>query len=387
MTAGATPAGDDWEPWRVWFAQRFFTPLQGIAAPTWGRHLWRNRARVEPRFLARAALITISSPVNSLFAAADERKFGHAIARTSAHPPIVILGHWRSGTTLLQRLFAMDERFTYPTFYQCLFPRGFLHSEERNSAMWAGLLPRTRIFDNMANGFDSPAEDEFALCSLTGYSPYMGWVFPRRWDEYDRYLTFRGVPPAERREWQRALRYLVRKIEYRRGHGPVVLKSPPHTCRIRLLRETFPGAKFVHIHRDPAAVFPSTKKMLLTFLRTTQLQSFDEGAIDERIIETYRLMYDAYFEERPLIPEGNFCEVAYESLEADPEGEMERIYGELGLADFAPARPAIENYVAQNANYQKNAFKPLPPAVAERIGERWKRTIEEWGYGQPSAVA
>jgi hypothetical protein len=41
----------------------------------------------------------------------------------------------------------------------------------------------------------------------------------------------------------------------------LVLKSPPHTARVRLLREIFPGAKFVHISRDPYEIYQSTKRV------------------------------------------------------------------------------------------------------------------------------
>lgn len=377
----AAPLGsavDRWEPWRVWFAQNFFTTLQGMGAPVWFRELLRNRFRIEGRYAARAALISVSSPVNSLFAAADDRKFGRAIARTPPTPPIVVLGHWRSGTTLLQRLFALDDRLSYPTFYQCLFPRGFLHSQERNSKAWAGFLPRTRVFDNMENGFDSPAEDEFALCSLTGLSPCMGWCFPRNWDYYDRFLTFRDATEEERRRWKRAIRFFVRKIQFHAGRR-VVLKSPQHTCRIRLLREAFPGAQFVHIHRDPFVVFPSTKRMLTTFLRSTQLQSYDPESLDERILRTYREMYDVHFEERAALRPGEVCEIGYEALEADPVGEMERLYAELGLPDFDRVRARVEEHVRGWAGYRKNRFHELPERLKDRIRQEWRSTIDVWG--------
>jgi hypothetical protein len=382
-TPGNDAARDDgWESWRVWFSLHLFTTLQGMAAPVWARHLWRNRFLVEPRFWPRALLISISSPVNSLFAARDQRKFGPAIAKTKIEPPLFLLGHWRSGTTLLQRLFGMDDRFSFPNFYQCTFPRGFLHSEKTNAQRWANMLPRTRIFDQMDNRFDSPAEDEFALCSLTGLSPYMGWSFPRHWDDYDRYLTLRDVPRGELDAWREAMTFFVQKIQYHTGRR-VVLKSPTHTCRIKILQDLFPGAKFVHIHRNPYAIFPSTKKMLTTFLQSTQLQSFDPAGLDERILRTYQTMYDVHFEERDLVPKDDFCEVGYEELEADPLGEMCRLYESLGLPSFDHVRPGIEAYVASQKGYQKNQFRALDEELCRRIARDWARSLEEWHYESP----
>jgi hypothetical protein len=379
MNADNTMEQDRWEPWREWFSLNFFTTLQGIGAATWWKQLRLNHFRIGLKHAARAALISISSPVNSSFAKKDASAFGPQIEQTPIIPPVFLLGHWRSGTTLLQRYFAMDDRFSYPNFYQCVFPRGFLHSQDKNMKRWAGMLPKTRIFDQMDNDFASPAEDEFALCSLTGYSPYMGWSFPQNWDHYYRYLTFRSAPPDELAEWKNALRYFTQKIQFHTGKQ-VVLKSPPHTCRIKLLLDLFPGAKFVHIRRHPLAVFPSTKKMLATFLRSTQLQSYDPRTLDDKIVHVYREVYDTYFEELALIPEGDFCDIAYEDLERTPLSALREIYTKLALPDFAVVEPTIEAYVQSLASYRKNQFRALPADLVERLAREWQPSFDHWGY-------
>ena len=40
--------------------------------------------------------------------------------------------------------------------------------------------------------------------------------------------------------------------------------------------------------------------------------------------------------------------VRYEDLVADPLTEVQRIYRQLDLGDFEPARPAIEEYLAKH---------------------------------------
>ena len=90
---------------------------------------------------------------------------------------------------------------------------------------------------------------------------------------------------------------------------PLVLKSPPHTARIRLLLGLFPDARFVHIHRDPYVVFRSTRHMIRVVQPLYHLRDGPVQDGDDRIISVYTEMYDAYFEERGLIPEGRLCEV------------------------------------------------------------------------------
>ncbi len=64
--------------------------------------------------------------------------------RTTAltEPPIFIIGHWRTGTTLLHELLIQDERFGYPTTYECFAPNHFLLSEELVRTFLWFLAPR-----------------------------------------------------------------------------------------------------------------------------------------------------------------------------------------------------------------------------------------------------
>ena len=83
-------------------------------------------------------------------------------------------------------------------------------------------------------------------------------VAPDPWEVCGR------VPPRS------LVRFLAKlSTDYNR---PLVLKSPPHTGRIRLLLELFPDARFVHIRRDPYTVFRSTRHMYATTMRFWQLQ-------------------------------------------------------------------------------------------------------------------
>ena len=45
------------------------------------------------------------------------------------------------------------------------------------------------------------------------------------------------------------------------GGRPLVLKSPGHSLRVAALRQILPGARFIHIVRDPTAVYSSTIRL------------------------------------------------------------------------------------------------------------------------------
>jgi omega-hydroxy-beta-dihydromenaquinone-9 sulfotransferase len=144
----------------------------------------------------------------------------------------------------------------------------------------------------------------------------------------------------------------------------------------------FPQARFVHIHRDPYAVFPSSRKtfQLNSALNGLQRNREGEDDLDDWILRQYRAMYDVFFEERGLIPAGHFHEIGFEPLERDPIGEVGRIYEALGLPDFRHVEPALRRYVDSIAGYAKNAFPPLPADLRRRIATQSRPCFEEWGY-------
>src|SRR6516162_7901418 len=332
--------------WREAFLRRFGAgAFTGITLGRWLRVLRDNHFAVERPYWGQAALITLASIPNTLLAAWENWFYGAKIRNTGVAPPLFILGIWPSGTTHLHNLLAQDDRFAYATTYQVFYPHTFLTTEKRNARLVGFFLPRKRPQDNMALGVGEPQEDEFALCSLTGRAWPLSWAFPRRADYYGRYLTLRETSAIEAAEWKAALARLVRKLSFKYGK-PLVLKSPGHTCRIRLLLELFPGAKFVHIHRNPYDVFRSTQHMVRTVTPWWALQRPDYSDLEGRTLRQYREVYDAFFEERGQIPEGHFHEIRFETLEADPIGQLRAMYEALSLPDFEHVEPALRRYLA-----------------------------------------
>jgi hypothetical protein len=373
--------------WRETFL-KYFGPglLAGITLGDWLKLLGENGFSDVLSCTPRVLAITWQSVGNSLWRFLEERRYREAIDGVDVPPPLFLLGHWRNGTTHLHNLMTIDERFAFPNNYQVFFPHSFLSTERWQSGMLQFFFPRRRPMDNIEWTINSPQEDEFALLILSCMSPCMSWMFPRRREHYDRYLTFRGVPAAEIDNWKSAFLYFVRKLTWKYGR-PLVLKSPPHTGRIRMLLELFPQAKFVHIHRNPLAVFPSTKHTFLVNIDTNRLQRVSVDDLDDHIIGRYRDMYDAFFAERSLIPAGHYCEIGFEELERDPMAVMRSIYSALDIPDFAHASPALLRYLGTIVSYKKNKFRPLAPELRERISHAWRPCFDEWGYSTTGDAA
>jgi hypothetical protein len=366
--------------WRERFVIRFGGGgFSGITLSRWLRLLGDNDFAVDRPYWGRAAAITSSSILNTVLAQWENLLYSRKVKDTKVAPPLIILGIWRSGTTHLHNLLAQDDRFAYPNTYQVFYPHTFLTTEKRNARLIGYFLPRKRPQDNMVLGIGEPQEDEFAFCSLTGRTFTIAWAFPRRAEQYGRYLTLRKVSGAEVAEWQSALAFFVQKLSFKYGK-PLVLKSPGHTCRIKLLLELFPQAKFVHIHRNPYHVFQSTLHTVRKVVPWWALQRPDYSNLEEETLHQYKEVYDAFFQERGLIPKGHFCEVSFADLEADPIQQVRGIYEALALPDFGHVEPILRRYLDSIGGYRKNTFPELASDLRARIAREWRRCFEEWGY-------
>jgi LPS sulfotransferase NodH len=143
----------------------------------------------------------------------------------------------------------------------------------------------------------------------------------------------------------------------------------------------FPDACFVHIHRDPFAVFLSARRWIPVMERASRLQNpRSPENLDARIIRRYKTLYDAFFEERHLIPDGQFHEMRFEDLERDPVAEIRSLYESLGIPGFEAFRPSLEDYVRSNSGYRKNAYEELPAPLRREISQAWRRSFDEWNY-------
>ena len=89
-------------------------------------------------------------------------------------------------------------------------------------------------------------------------------------------------------------------------------------------------------------------------------------------------MYDAFCEDVQEIPQGNFCEVTYDELVAQPVETVERIYRELGIDGFDERKEEFTRFAATQKSYRKNKFE-LSPEMKETIKRRWKKYFDRYG--------
>jgi hypothetical protein len=365
------------------FLRRFGTgAFSGVTLGGWLRILRDNGFSIDIAYLPRAVLITLSAIPNSLVAWLEQKRFGAAIESAAVQPPLFVLGSWRSGTTHLHNLLAVDERFAFPNFYQVMYPSTFLLTEKRSAWFIEMCIPKRRPQDAVKLGVNEPAEEDFAIAALSGQCGLLTMAFPRNVTFYERFLALDALSPVDLARWKACYSFFLKKLSLKYGR-PLVLKSPPNMARIKTLLEMFPEARFVHIHRNPYEVFPSARHTLFTAGPWWQMQRAnyqDEEAINDQLIRQGRILIDNYFANRSLIPAGRLHELAFEELERDPLGQAENIYQALGLPDFQQVKPRLATYLSTLAGYRKNQLPELSPELRKRLYEEWRPCFEEWGY-------
>ena len=327
-----------------------------------------------------AAIISCITPLNDLMGGLHHLVHGRKIAETElAGPPVFILGHWRSGTTLLHELMVLDDRWSYPTSFQCFAPHHFLFTEWQFNLFGSWLVPSKRPMDNMSAGWKLPQEDEFALLALGLPSPYRRMAFPNHPAPDLNYLDWTNISEEQHNRWINGLRGFLKSLTYK-NNKPLVLKSPTHTGRIAVLAEAFPDAKFIHITRDPRSIFPSTCRLWKSLDAS---QSFHKGKyedLEEYVIECHERMYRAFHQGRTAVPEEQIIDIRYEDLVKDPVLEMGKIYQKLSLGDYENLRGPLETWVEnQHRGYQTNKHQ-LPDDRVEILKTRWREYFDRYGY-------
>lgn len=329
----------------------------------------------------RLSLVSLSACVNSKLALIERAAFGRQIkAQPPPRPPLFILGHWRSGTTLLQSWLAEDPQFTAPTVYQTWFPDHFLVSERWLPRLTRSWLPSTRPMDNMPFRWDVPGEDEIALLLMTLWSPYLVAAFPDAPEKVRRFDNLRrGLSADELQHWKNCLLRFVRKLTLDRADTRLLLKSPTHTARIPLLLEMFPEAQFVYIVRNPYEVYASTLHLHDVLCRENSFGRSVPANMEERILTAYLEMYQAYHLQRAVIPPGRRLELRYEDLVANPAVELQRLYEHLGLSGGEQWPARLEPLLAGHRTYQRNQYA-LDETLRARIADRWGVAFRRYGY-------
>jgi hypothetical protein len=357
-------------------------PLFGVSLKNW-LQLLENNGGIDARYFGRGFFITLSSigtaPARALFKINYEKKI---METQIQHPPVIIIGHWRSGTTYLHELLSYDSQFCYITLWNTLLPNSFLTLEPLKP-LFAGFLPPERPMDSIKVNIDGPYEEEAGIAVLSQWSFFHCLHFARNAEEqYLKSIHFNDLKPAEINQWKQNYLTFMKAVTYANNGKRLLLKNPANTARIPTLLELFPNAKFIHIYRNPYKVYLSTIKMRNRVLDKLALQNANQEEIKQQVTENYKRLMKSYFEQKKHIPKENLVDVKYENLVANPIKEVKKIYTQLDLPDLQSALPEMQRYLEKQKDYKTNVYR-IDEQIMKHVKNNWKFTIDLWKYDRP----
>lgn len=301
-------------------------------------------------------------------------------------PPVFIIGHWRSGTTHLHNLMARSPALGWISPLATGIPGEILTLGAWLRPLLERALPEDRLVDRVAVTPDSPQPDEIPLANMQTLSVFHALYFPRRFREhFERGVFIEGCTPREIERWRRLMVAFLGKIAAQQGRATLIIKNESYTARVAALRAIWPGARFIHVHRNPFEVYVSTVNYYRRLLPTLALQPFDRLDIESFVLETYPRVMSRCIEETSDLPADQFIEVGYDEIASSPMGVLARIHESLGLPGWATAGPRAEAYLASIRGYRRNEFR-MAPGEIERVRVAWGEYIARWGYSAPASL-
>ena len=254
------------------------------------RHVWRLKHW--PGRNATLFRLLILVPLEYLFHASCfllDYLFFPALWRQQVNSPVFIVGHARSGTTLVHRLLASDGgTFSYFLYWEMLFP-SLLQKKVIRAIGYIDKQWLCRVMNKRLVAWDDKK-----------YGPYRHMHNMSLWNSEEDQFVMRGafvtqqwsmdipmmdvvdifhvdqMPPRKRRRWMHHYRECVKRQLLLNGGDKIHLsKNPVMSGWVEALIETFPGARIVVMMRDPAECIPSYLKLVEV---TWKAKGWERGA-------------------------------------------------------------------------------------------------------------
>ena len=268
------------------------------------------------------------------------------IAEGVAARPVFVTGLPRTGTTLVHNLLDQHPEVHCPHFWELMAPAGSRDPREHErlaaaAQAWLddylGRAPRLPAIHPM----EARRPDE---CHRLLGNAFQSLIYSARYrlPSYTAWLARREVADAYRFH-----RVQLACITWRIPSAVVGLKCPFHMWHVRALREVYPEAKVVMLHRDPVTAVPSTCSLCAT------IQAARSDAVDKHevgtlwLAEIERAVGDL-LRRREQLGDDDVLHVRYPDLVGDPIGTMRRVLEFAEVPWTRPAEDAMRRWLAEN---------------------------------------
>jgi hypothetical protein len=286
------------------------------------------------------------------------------LLETPLAPPIIVIGHMRSGTTRIHKLLAADPAFSHPRYCDAYHPVP--------QGLWArfGLNRIASAVELAMLGMLNPWMQSIHPMTPGGVEEELAWIsaalhhsiYESQWHipAYSAWSEARDPAPI----YREFLRILRTDASHRGIAGkPRVMKVPAFAEDLNTLLALLPDARLVIAEREHEAVLKSAVSLAANQM-AVQSDSCDMAAITARWQHKIALR-----EERMAAVlagwQGPVARLTFEDINADWQGAVAKCYAALGL-DLAPeALAAMRQMMAASDNGHHHAHAQQLARFAE----------------------
>jgi hypothetical protein len=271
--------------------------------------------------------------------------------------PLIITGLPRSGSTFLHRLLTADPQAAAPLCWQTIYP----YPDPR-----ARRDRRARRVERQLRGFNWLAPALRSVHPLDSSSPQECTEITAHMFRSLRFETVYNVPGYK--AWLQSVghdaayrfhRRFLQHLQHQGSGSRWVLKCPDHVFALGALREVYPDARIVFLHRDPLKVLPSVAH-LTEILRAPFTRRLDRQAIGRTVLEDWARGAALMVREArsPTFPPAQVLHLRYRDVVQRPIETVQRLYRHFGLTLEAPALAAMQRLLASRprGGYGENHY-------------------------------
>jgi len=271
--------------------------------------------------------------------------------------PIFIIGNFRSGSTLLQRLMAKDkdhltamktwEIYGAPSVSMRKLIKFGARVDERlfggrlNKRLYAMESSRLNSIPMHRVALHEVDEDEGILLH-NWTSSFLMFIFPFM-DALPPYLHFDSQMKQREKNLTMDFYYrMVQKHVYFHGGKQYIAKNPAFSSKVHALREYFPDAKFIYLVRNPVDMLAS-KTSFFTYIWRYFNDPLEEYPFKEMLLDLTRRWYVETLESLEDLPKSEFIILKYDQLVGELGQSTRAIFNQFRL----PINEAFEEEINQ----------------------------------------
>ncbi len=333
------------------------------------------------RYIGRLLFLLQGSIWASVFNKAENIKISRKKLKNLNHNtgPVFIIGHWRTGSTFLHQLLSIDNYFSTPSVVKVSVPESFLVSEKYFRKIMSKVVAEKRPMDNVKLGPDEPQEDEYAIVKMNKNTALERIFFRRK--KSDFLYDLKNFMENEKlsQKWKSNFSIFAAKLIYKDKNAIALFKNPFHSYRVETLKEMFPNAKFIHIHRNPLKVIPSTQRMWNIVGPQNLLAGKWQDVSIDNTIEMFNSLYNGMKIQLNKLSAEDFAEIRFEDLENDTINVLKSLYSSLNIKYTESFENDVKGFLDSLSSYKKNKYT-LDDVSIKKICKGCEKFINDYNY-------